>query len=119
MHIANVKPKLLGVNGIRSSTAESYIHPSTSPNLTVLTQAMVSRVIIENGRAVGVELLGKRVLARKLVILCCGALGSPTVLERSGVGEPSSLAKAGVDLKVNLPGVGTELDDHQVGTRAR
>lgn len=49
-----------------------------------------------------------------MVILCCGSLGTPEVLERSGIGDPVVLAEAGIEVQVDLPGVGAELDDHQV-----
>ena len=49
-----------------------------------------------------------------MVVLCCGTLGSPCVLERSGVGDPAILSLVGVDVKVDLPGVGAEFDDHQL-----
>lgn len=52
-------------------------------------------------------------MARKMVILCCGALGTPGILERSGIGDPEVLTDAGIELQVDLPGVGAELDDHQ------
>jgi alcohol oxidase len=56
----------------------------------------------------------RAIRASREVILCCGALGTPGVLERSGVGSPEVLKRAGVNVKVDLPGVGKGLDDHQV-----
>ena len=124
-HSVGRQPKLISSRGIRSNTAHAYIHSSTSPNLHVLTHVQISRIILEQGTATGVEVVNlacivggghqKQVIrARKLVVLCCGTMGSPCVLERSGVGDPTVLKAAGVDLQVDLPGVGAELDDHQL-----
>lgn len=122
---SNIQPKMIDANGTRTNTANAYVHRSSSPNLTILTHTTVSKVLIENGEAVGVEVYpsapgsGSRsprvIKARKQVVLSCGALGTPGLLERSGVGAPDVLQKAGVDVKVDLPGVGKGLDDHQVG----
>ncbi|WRT70595.1 uncharacterized protein IL334_007593 [Kwoniella shivajii] len=121
------QPKMITGQGRRSTVAEAYLHKRQSPlkNLAVVTGLTVSRTIVEGGRAVGVEVLesapyaGKEksrkvIKARKLVVLACGALGSPGILERSGLGDPNVLTKAGVEVLADLPGVGRELDDHQL-----
>lgn len=80
-------------------------------------------MIIENGRAVGVETLPTKPLsggtpvrkvfrARKQIIVCGGTLSSPLILQRSGIGEPEALRRAGVEPLVNLPGVGRNFQDH-------
>lgn len=85
----------------------------------------MARIIIEDGKAVGVEYVPsvpaegtsptrKTIKARRLVVLSAGALGSPQILERSGVGAPEILRKAGVTPLVDLPGVGTNYQDHNL-----
>lgn len=104
----------------RSSAARGYLAPAQGrPNLRVLTGAEVARVLLEQGRAVGVELLrpdgsSLRVRATKEVILSAGVAGSPAILERSGIGDPDVLAAVGVRTEVQLPGVGRNLQDHYV-----
>ena len=104
-------------NGLRSGTGEAYVQPSLSrPNFNLEMRALVQRVVIENGRATGVEYeqSGKRVLARatREVILSGGAIGSPHILMLSGVGPAEHLHKHGIELKLDLPGVGKNLHDH-------
>ncbi|MQY08386.1 GMC family oxidoreductase [Actinomadura macrotermitis] len=99
--------------GRRWSTADAYLRPARKrPNLTVLTGAHVSRVVIEDGRATGVEYDGKRVGARREVVLCAGAIGSPQLLMLSGVGDPGHLREIGVEPVVESPAVGRHLRDH-------
>lgn len=104
----------------RSSAARGYLQPALGrENLRVLTGTDVARVLLDGGRAVGVEVLradGRmlRVMARKEVILSAGVAGSPAILERSGIGDPALLAAAGVQARVPLPGVGRNLQDHYV-----
>jgi choline dehydrogenase-like flavoprotein len=87
-------------------------------NLTVLTNALVDRLIFEGRRAVGIELLQKghrtKLSAQREVILAAGALGSPAILERSGIGDPERLAALGGPLVHASPQVGENLIDHQV-----
>lgn len=92
-----------------------------NPNLHLITDSKVARIIIENGEATGIEYIPNVVTgahevvkARKLVVLSAGALGSPQILERSGVGAPEILEKAGVKSLVDLPGVGTNYQDHNL-----
>ena len=104
-------------NGLRSGTGEAYVQPSLSrPNFSLEMRALVQRVVIENGRATGVEYeqSGKRVVARatREVILSGGAIGSPHILMLSGVGPAEHLHKHGIELKLDLPGVGKNLHDH-------
>lgn len=140
--------------GRRQDAAHTYLHPKLRnmdsgdptkeyPNLHVLTEHLVVRVLLEdcadgNKRAVGVELTPnpellatddgssgssnpappppspRVVRARRQVVVSCGALGSPAVLERSGIGHPDVLARAGVPLAVAVPGVGADYQDHHL-----
>lgn len=102
--------------GKRLSAARAYLHPVMNrKNLDVRTRAFTTQVIIENGKAVGVEYEWKgqthRVFADK-VILCGGAFNTPQLLELSGIGDRAVLEKAGVEVKKHLPGVGNNLQDH-------
>ena len=104
-------------NGRRCSTAVGYLHPVMGrPNLQVATQALASRVLLEDGRAVGVEFMqnGQRRVARANaeVILAAGAVASPQLLELSGIGAGARLQQAGVAVRVESPGVGENLQDH-------
>jgi choline dehydrogenase len=102
--------------GRRYSSTEAYVQPALKrPNLTIVTGAVVSRVIIEKGRAVGIELLeagGKRVVrATREVILSAGVVGSAHILMLSGIGPAADLKAQGIDPIADLP-VGQNLHDH-------
>ncbi len=105
-------------NGERWSAARGYLHPALGrPNLTCITGARTSRIVIEGGRATGVEYLdekgGKQVVhADKEVILSAGAVQSPHILQLSGIGDPEHLAEHGVPVVHPLKGVGQNLQDH-------
>lgn len=105
-------------NGERWSAARGYLHPALGrSNLTCITGARTSRIVIENGRATGVEYLdekgGKQVVhAAKEVILSAGAVQSPHILQLSGIGDPEHLAEHGVPVVHALKGVGQNLQDH-------
>jgi choline dehydrogenase-like flavoprotein len=101
----------------RQSTARTYLRPAMKrANLAVATDALVHRVLFEGGRAVGVEFSRggavERAQAAAEVILAAGAVGSPHILQLSGVGDPEHLARIGVPLAHALPGVGKNLQDH-------
>ena len=103
--------------GRRNSTAVAYLDPARARrNLLIETNALVTRVLIERGRAVGVEFLqaGRRRVARaaREVILCGGAFNSPQLLLLSGIGPPRELEAAGVEPVHALAGVGKNLQDH-------
>ncbi|MEO6387386.1 MAG: GMC family oxidoreductase N-terminal domain-containing protein, partial [Croceibacterium sp.] len=100
--------------GRRASTARAYLYPAMQrENLTVATSAHVRRIVIERGRAVGVEMVrGKSVRARNEVVLSGGAYSSPQVLMLSGIGPADELRKMGIDPVHDLPGVGQNLADH-------
>ena len=104
-------------NGWRESTAKTFLRSAMKrPNLTVITHAMVRRVVIENHRATGVECLIDGVLqmfsADKEVILSAGAVNSPQLLQVSGVGDAAHLQSKGVPVLHHLPRVGQGLQDH-------
>jgi choline dehydrogenase len=106
-------------NGQRHSAAVAYLHPVMNrPNLTVATNALASKVLIEDGRAVGVDYVQNGVKrtakASGEVILSGGAVNSPQLLQLSGVGPAALLKQHGIEVKKDLPGVGENLQDHYV-----
>ena len=103
--------------GSRWSAASAYLRPAAArENLTILTNAQATRVLIENGRAVAVEYArsGMRhtVRAEKEVLLAGGAINSPQLLLLSGIGPAEELRALGVPVTHDLPGVGKNLQDH-------
>src|SRR4029077_10920448 len=101
----------------RASSARSYLRPALKrPNLQVITGALVHRVLFDGTRAVGVEFSRngntERVDVAGEVILAAGAIGSPHILQLSGVGDPEHLARAGIPVHHELSGVGRNLQDH-------
>lgn len=120
-------------DGRRQDTAHTYLHPKLEggkhPNLHVLVESQVLRVLFEGTTAVGIEYrpnpdyqalmpltmtLMRTARARRMVILSCGALATPLLLERSGVGDARILERAGVSVVADLPGVGHDYQDHQL-----
>ena len=104
-------------DGRRMSAWQSFVAPILDhPALTVTTEALIDRIVVEHGRAVGVEYVsgGERHVARAgaEVILSAGTIGSPAILLRSGVGPAAHLRDLGVDVVADLPGVGENLHDH-------
>ena len=101
----------------RVSTAIGYLHPiDGKPNFTLRTGALVTRVLINHGRAIGVEYLDSTglhtVRATSEVIISAGAYNTPKLLMLSGVGPAEQLRSFGIPVVVNLPGVGQNLQDH-------
>ena len=101
-------------NARRSSAAMAYITPHRErPNLTVKTGAEVRRLNAENGRVIGVELLdGTKIAATSEVILSAGAIGSPRLLQLSGIGPADVLSAVGIAVVYDQPNVGANLQDH-------
>lgn len=104
-------------NGVRWSTANAYLRPAMKrANLTVVTHALVHKVLLEGKKAVGVryERKGKLTDTRcnKEVLLSAGSIGSPHILQLSGIGETDTLAQAGIEQLHELLGVGKNLQDH-------
>jgi len=107
--------------GRRWSAADAYLRPAAGrPNLTVVTDALATRVLIEGGRAVGVRYLHRGseeiAWAATEVIVACGAVGSPHLLMLSGVGPADHLREHGITVAADSPGVGANLSDHPVVT---
>ncbi|MFT6086738.1 MAG: choline dehydrogenase [Glaciecola sp.] len=103
--------------GVRWSTANAYLRPAMQrDNLTVKTGIQVTKVLLEGKRAVGVELVEgnakSQVLVNKEVILSAGPIGSPHILQLSGIGNTKTLSAAGIKTQHELPGVGENLQDH-------
>ena len=105
-------------NARRSSAATAYLDPVRKrPNLTVRTGALARRIVVEKGRAVGVEIAGRGeapslVRAEREVLVTSGAIGSPKLLLQSGIGPADHLKAVGVPVTLDLPGVGANLQDH-------
>jgi choline dehydrogenase len=107
-------------DGRRWSTAAGYLHPilGQRPNLTCETEARTTKILIEKGRAVGVEFAQGKGAAKRVayanaeVLLCTGAVQSPQILQLSGIGDPDDLTAAGVPVVHALKGVGKNLQDH-------
>ncbi|KLU25430.1 choline dehydrogenase [Caballeronia mineralivorans PML1(12)] len=104
-------------SGRRSSTARGYLdHAKGRPNLTIVTHAVTDRVLFSGKKAIGVAYLhgGERITAhvRREVLVCGGAIASPQLLQRSGVGRSTWLRELDVPLVHDLPGVGENLQDH-------
>ena len=104
-------------SGVRSSTARAYLRPARRrANLEVMLDATAEKVVLDGKTAAGVALRrgGRRLTvgAAKEVVLAAGAVGSPSVLQRSGIGPRDVLDNAGVALRHELPGVGGNLQDH-------
>ena len=104
-------------NAERSSASSAFLKPAMRrPNLTVRLNAQTLRLVVENGRVVGVDVAGasgvERLHADREVILSAGAIGSPRLLQLSGIGPADELKRAGVPVVHDLEGVGGNLQDH-------
>jgi 4-pyridoxate dehydrogenase len=103
--------------GRRASASAAYLHPALArDNLEVVVNAHATKIVLEGARAVGVEYIHgntRRVArAEREVLLAGGTINSPQLLMLSGIGAPDALAAHGIDVKVPLPGVGRNLQDH-------
>ena len=105
-------------NGRRWSCADGYLRPAMQrPNLSVVAGAQVLGVVFDGGRASGIrwrDRRGREAIARaaREVVLCAGAIGSPQILMVSGIGPSDHLGPLGIETRVDLPGVGENLQDH-------
>ncbi|WP_133645316.1 choline dehydrogenase [Paraburkholderia flava] len=104
-------------NGRRASTARGYLDQARArPNLTIVTHATTDRILFSGKRANGVAYLhGDKAVtahARREVLLCGGAIASPQILQRSGVGPAAWLRELDIPIVHDLPGVGQNLQDH-------
>ncbi|KAB5588624.1 hypothetical protein CTheo_7938 [Ceratobasidium theobromae] len=113
------------LTGHRQDAAHRYIHSQPQiRHLHVLTKTLVTRVLFDGTKAIGVEVIGnknqdpdadqtpRRIIAHKLVVVSAGTFGSAMILQRSGIGEAAWLSHLGVDTVVDLPGVGLNYQDH-------
>jgi choline dehydrogenase len=103
--------------GQRSSAARAFLEPAMKrPNLTVITGALVDKVLIEDGRATGVQYVKdgktKTIAATREVIVSASTMSSPAILLRSGVGPAEELRALGIEVKVDAPEVGKNLQEH-------
>jgi len=102
--------------GRRWSAANAYLRPALERKNCDLVRGLVTRVVMEDGRAVGVEVLrgGKRevIRARREVVLAASSINSPKLLMLSGIGPGAHLAEHGIDVLADRPGVGANLQDH-------
>ncbi|PYC03574.1 choline dehydrogenase [Pseudomonas protegens] len=103
--------------GVRWNAAKAFLKPiANRPNLVVLTDVEVQRLILEDGRATAVRAISQgrqqTFKARREIILCAGSVGSPSILQRSGIGPSALLQRLGIGVSHALPGVGSNLQDH-------
>src|SRR5688572_12726308 len=104
-------------NGWRNSTAVGYLKPNLKrPNIRLMTEAHVRRILLDGKRVVGVEVerggVTMRIGARREVVLSGGSVNSPVLLLSSGIGPAGELKAQGVEVRHDLPGVGKNLQDH-------
>ncbi len=105
-------------SGVRWNASKAFLRPIRHrQNLTVVTETAVSKLLIENGRAAGIFAAYRKdapreIRARREVILSAGAIGSPQILQLSGIGPGDHLQKLGIEVKQPLEGVGRNLQDH-------
>ena len=102
--------------GRRYNAARAYIYPvKHRKNLTIKTNTLVTKIIFDGKKAIGVELkkgsIFKRIVAKN-IICCGGTINSPQLLQLSGIGNPDHLSEMGIDMVHALPGVGQNLQDH-------
>jgi choline dehydrogenase len=101
------------IHDIRVSTPLSHLNPArTSESLTIRANCMVDRVVLDGSRVRGVRLADGSTLEAECVTLCAGAIGSPAILMRSGIGPRRDLEALGIPSIVDLPGVGARVWDH-------
>ena len=103
--------------GVRASASQAYLRPALGrENLTLLKNTQVKRIIFNGKKAVGIEILSRRntrfVYMKRELILSAGSIGSPHLLQLSGIGSAGTLGNAGIEILHELPGVGENLQDH-------
>lgn len=103
--------------GVRWNASKAFLHPiAHRSNLKVVTHAMSDRLVIKDKTVQGIEFIvnGERCVARSRIetVLAAGSLGSPAIMQRSGIGDPAFLKEMGIEVAHALPGVGNNLQDH-------
>jgi choline dehydrogenase-like flavoprotein len=103
--------------GVRWNTARAFLKPALGrKNLSIVTQAMVENLLMNGPRVSGVQMrrngIAMRVGAKREVILAAGSIGSPQIMQLSGLGPGGLLQSHGIDVKCDIPGVGENLQDH-------
>lgn len=125
-HAVQRNLRYISPEGVRSDTGHAYLHPrlqdGAHPNLHVIVEHEIEKILFEDQRAVGIKFHGTPgfqnstqshvVKARKMVVVSAGTIGTPLLLQRSGVGAKEVLDRAGVDVVADSPGVGNEFQDH-------
>ena len=109
--------QLTNRKGFRCSSAVAYLRPAKKrPNLRIETGALVRRIVMDGRRALAVAYrqdgAERIVAARREIVLAAGAIGSPQILQLSGIGPPGHLSDHGIEVAHDLPGVGANLQDH-------
>jgi choline dehydrogenase-like flavoprotein len=103
-------------NGRRYNAARAYLQSAPLPNLTILAEAQARRIVFESGRAAGVVIrrgaAEEQLAARREIVLCGGAFGSPQLLMVSGIGPAEHLKSCGIEVVRDSAGVGENLQDH-------
>ncbi len=103
--------------GVRWNSSKAFLHPiAHRPNLKVVTHALSDKLVLDGRRARGIEFLvkGERCVARSRIetVLAAGSLGSPSILQRSGIGDGAFLQALGIPVALDAPAVGRNLQDH-------
>ncbi|MBV4538806.1 GMC family oxidoreductase [Pseudomonas urmiensis] len=104
-------------SGVRWNAAKAFLRPILKlPNVTILTDVQVDQVLLDNTRATAVKARWQgawhEFKARREIILCAGSVGSPGILQRSGIGPRKLLEGLGIGVRHDMPGVGGNLQDH-------
>jgi choline dehydrogenase len=104
-------------NGVRWSAARAYLEPALQrPNLQLMKTALVTRVVVEHGAAVGIDVAAggttETVTCEREVVVCSGAINSPRLLLLSGIGDPDALRKLGIAVRADVREVGRNLQNH-------
>jgi len=104
------------IDGVRMSTALTYLAQARHrPNLTILADTLVDRVVLRGGRASGIRVVGPQTeeeIDGDLVVVAAGTFCSPAILLRSGIGPAAELVELGIPVEADLPGVGANLQEH-------
>jgi choline dehydrogenase len=99
--------------GVRVTSVDAYLPSDTRPsNLAIRADSPVGTLVVEAGRATGVRLVDGTEIRAGWIVLAAGTYGSPTILMRFGIGPAEHLAGLGIDVRIDLPGVGSNLADH-------